>query len=183
MMATGSSEERVPREAEAEAVRRAVLSLPTVSDAVLLLDERGRETVVSDGLVTGPQVRAAVSAAGLRPPDCVVVVPEMPQWDSSASDAVRQLAKLRSAASVLVYDFAAPVGPVEEALCAIWCEVLQLAEVGAQDDLLDLGGDSLTGIEIATRIEEHFGVECDLDLVFQAGTVRALAVDLEQTHT
>lgn len=162
-------------------LRRAVLSLPTVSDAVLLVDELGRETVVAEGFITGPQVRAAASAAGLRPPDCVVIVRAMPPWEQSVPDAVEQLARLRSSPSVVVYDFAAPVGPLEEALCAIWREVLRLAEVGAQDDLLDLGGDSLTGIEIATRIEERFGLECDLDMVFQAGTVRALAVELEQS--
>lgn len=161
-------------------VRGAVLSLPTVSDVSLLHDERGRRVVVSDGSVTGPQVRAVVRAAGLRPPDRVVVVPPGLRWDVGAPDAHEQLEKLRGDAAVLIYDFAAPDGPVEQALCAIWCEVLQVAEVGAQDDLLDLGGDSLTGIEIATRVEERFAVECDLDVVFRAGTVRALAAELEQ---
>lgn len=161
-------------------LRRVVLSLPTVSDVVVQKDDQGREAVVLDGLVTGPQVRAAVSAAGLRAPERVVVVPSMPHWDRGASEAGDRWATLRRDPSVLVYDFAAPQGEVQEALCAIWCEVLRLPEVGVQDDLLDLGGSSLTAIEIATRIEEHFGVECDLDLVFQAGTVSALAAELER---
>src|SRR3954447_2241323 len=162
-------------------VRRAVLSLSTVSDAALLHDERGREVVVSDGFVAGPQVRAALSAAGLRPPDRVVVVPSSVPSSLDGPHTPEQLATWLATPSAQVYEFAAPAGPMEEELCAIWSEVLEVAEVGALDDLLDLGGDSLTGIEIATRIEERYGIECDLELVFRAGTVRALAVELERS--
>lgn len=161
-------------------VRGAVLSLPTVSEVSSSHDEQVCGVVVSAGSVTGPQVRAVVRAAGLRAPDWVVVVPSGLRWDPGAPDAREQLAKLRDNASALVYDFAAPDGPLEQALCAIWCDVLRVAEVGVQDDLLDLGGDSLTGIEIATRVEDRFAVECDLDVVFRAGTVRALAAELRQ---
>ncbi|MER8186096.1 amino acid adenylation domain-containing protein [Kitasatospora sp. NPDC094015] len=61
------------------------------------------------------------------------------------------------------------------ALCAIWCEVLGLPEVGPEDDLFDLGGHSLTIIRISARIREAFGVEVDFDVFFDTPTVAGIA--------
>ncbi|QIQ02258.1 non-ribosomal peptide synthetase [Streptomyces liangshanensis] len=61
------------------------------------------------------------------------------------------------------------------ALCAIWCEVLDLPAVDPEDDLFDLGGHSLTIIRIAARIRESFGVEVDFDVFFDTPTVAGIA--------
>ncbi|MFF3018541.1 amino acid adenylation domain-containing protein [Streptomyces sp. NPDC057939] len=52
----------------------------------------------------------------------------------------------------------------------IWAEVLDLPDVGPEDDLFDLGGHSLTVIRIAARIREAFGVELDFDVFFDVPT-------------
>ena len=48
--------------------------------------------------------------------------------------------------------FVPPNDPVEEALAAIWAEVLGVETVGALDNFLALGGDSV-GRELVSRVE------------------------------
>src|SRR5690606_1895301 len=42
--------------------------------------------------------------------------------------------------------YVAPVGPVEEQVAAIWCEVLHVDQIGTHDAFLSLGGNSLLAI-------------------------------------
>ncbi|MCM1965333.1 amino acid adenylation domain-containing protein [Streptomyces sp. G1] len=57
----------------------------------------------------------------------------------------------------------------------IWAEVLNLPDVGPEDDLFDLGGHSLTVIQIAARIRDALGVELDFDLFFDVPTPAGIA--------
>ncbi|MFF1871534.1 amino acid adenylation domain-containing protein [Kitasatospora herbaricolor] len=69
----------------------------------------------------------------------------------------------------------APADELQEQLCGIWAEVLGLPEVGPEDDLFDLGGHSLTIIQISARIRQALGVEVDFDLFFDTPTVAGIA--------
>ncbi|MFE4257357.1 amino acid adenylation domain-containing protein [Streptomyces sp. NPDC056883] len=57
----------------------------------------------------------------------------------------------------------------------IWAEVLNLPDVGPEDDLFDLGGHSLTVIQIAARIRDALGVELDFDVFFDVPTPVGIA--------
>jgi amino acid adenylation domain-containing protein/non-ribosomal peptide synthase protein (TIGR01720 family) len=65
--------------------------------------------------------------------------------------------------------------PSEELLAAIWGEVLGVDRVGVHDNFFDLGGHSLTAIQVVSRIRQAFGVEIALRSVFERPTVAALA--------
>ncbi|MFJ9690629.1 amino acid adenylation domain-containing protein [Kitasatospora sp. NPDC101183] len=67
------------------------------------------------------------------------------------------------------------VDEVTAAVLAIWEEVLGLTGLGPEDDLFDLGGHSLTIMQITARIRAAYGVELDFDLYFDASTPAALA--------
>ncbi|MFD0262357.1 amino acid adenylation domain-containing protein [Kitasatospora indigofera] len=69
----------------------------------------------------------------------------------------------------------APADELQEQLCGIWAEVLGLPEVGPEDDLFDLGGHSLTIIQISARIRQALGIEVDFDLFFDTPTVAGIA--------
>ncbi|MFF3753078.1 amino acid adenylation domain-containing protein [Streptomyces sp. NPDC002018] len=72
-------------------------------------------------------------------------------------------------------EYLAPRDPAEETVAAIWCEVLDLARVGALDDFFALGGHSLLATRVLARIREAFAVDLPLRRLFEATTVAALA--------
>jgi amino acid adenylation domain-containing protein/non-ribosomal peptide synthase protein (TIGR01720 family) len=67
-----------------------------------------------------------------------------------------------------------PRGEVEEALAAIWAEVLGVEEVGAGDNFFELGGDSILSIQIIARARRA-GLNLTSKQVFQAPTIAELA--------
>jgi amino acid adenylation domain-containing protein len=71
--------------------------------------------------------------------------------------------------------FAPPETPDEVALAEIWAELLGVQRVGAEDDFVTLGGHSLLGVRVVSRIAARLGVELPLRAIFEAPTVRALA--------
>ncbi|MFJ8431292.1 SDR family NAD(P)-dependent oxidoreductase [Kitasatospora sp. NPDC094019] len=77
----------------------------------------------------------------------------------------------------LATPFVAPATEREEAVAALWREVLGVEEVGVHDDFFALGGHSLAAVQINTRIRSRFGTELDLRDFFQSPTV-AHTVDL-----
>ncbi|HEX6904704.1 MAG TPA: amino acid adenylation domain-containing protein [Thermoanaerobaculia bacterium] len=68
----------------------------------------------------------------------------------------------------------APRTPAEERMAAIWSEVLGVAGVGADDDFFDLGGHSLLATQVASRVQEVFGVHLPLRRMFEASTLAAM---------
>lgn len=70
---------------------------------------------------------------------------------------------------------ARPLAPIEEALSAIWREVLHLDCVGVEDSFFDLGGESLQAVQVISRIRGALGVELSIRQFFEAPTIAGLA--------
>jgi myxalamid-type nonribosomal peptide synthetase MxaA len=68
-----------------------------------------------------------------------------------------------------------PADPIEQALAAIWMELLGITSVGANRNFFELGGHSLLAIQVVSRIEEHFGIELAVEDIFQHTTIKELA--------
>ncbi|MFE7599313.1 amino acid adenylation domain-containing protein [Streptomyces sp. NPDC057494] len=67
-----------------------------------------------------------------------------------------------------------------ETVRRIWAEVLDLPDVGPEDDLFDLGGHSLTVVQIAARIRDALGVEVDFDVFFDVPTPAGIATAVRE---
>src|SRR5262249_24500939 len=78
--------------------------------------------------------------------------------------------------------YVAPRNATEEALAAIWCEVLRLDRVGIEDNFFELGGHSLVAARVVARVRDVFEVELALRALFDAPTVRGLAERIEEAR-
>lgn len=109
-------------------------------------------------------------------PHRVAIMDRLPH---TASGKVRKRDLLGPLAPAPAGDPAAAPGagtsPTEEALAAIWAEVLGVEDVGPHDDFFDLGGQSLAAAGILARVQEAFGVDLAVSVLFDHPTVAELA--------
>ena len=75
--------------------------------------------------------------------------------------------------------YVAPRSATEEVLAGIWEEVLGVERVGVDASFFELGGDSLLGIRMVSRVRKALGVKLQMKVLFEAGTLAALATLVE----
>ncbi|WP_101760227.1 non-ribosomal peptide synthetase [Oceanicoccus sp. KOV_DT_Chl] len=63
----------------------------------------------------------------------------------------------------------------ERRISDLWCEVLNIREVGVTDDFFLLGGHSLLGTQLFAKISTEYGVNLSLNNLFLAPTIRKQA--------
>jgi acyl carrier protein len=69
---------------------------------------------------------------------------------------------------------------VEEVLCDIWSEVLQVERVGVSESFFELGGHSLLATQLVSRVRDAFQIELPLRTLFEKPTVAELALKVEE---
>ena len=157
-----------PGEAEA-----ALLAVAGVRDAhVALLDGALVAFVVTEAETTRAALEEAL-AARLPPParpSRIVVVGALPRTASGKVDPAALAALLPRRGPA-----APPRTEVEARLLAIWKAVLEVEEVGVDDDFFDLGGHSLIATQIVNRVRDELVVELGLRDIYAAPTVAGLA--------
>ncbi len=68
---------------------------------------------------------------------------------------------------------------LEKLLIDIWREVLEVQRIGVHDNFFKLGGHSLKVTQVISRVREAIQMELPMRLLFEAPTVAALAVTIE----
>ncbi|HVG10762.1 MAG TPA: SDR family oxidoreductase [Thermoanaerobaculia bacterium] len=74
--------------------------------------------------------------------------------------------------------YRAPGNPIEVKIAEIWQELLGVDRVGVDDDYFLLGGNSLAGLQILSKMRAEFDVELPLKAFFEARTVSAMAEEI-----
>jgi amino acid adenylation domain-containing protein len=106
-------------------------------------------------------------------PAAFVVIEAMPLLPNGKVN-TKALPELDAIRSAPLEEYVAPANPREEALARIWSEVLGVEQVGVNDNYFVLGGDSIRGIQLIVKAQEH-GFKFSLHEIFQNQTIRALA--------
>ncbi|WP_454697072.1 phosphopantetheine-binding protein [Achromobacter aegrifaciens] len=62
----------------------------------------------------------------------------------------------------------------------MWEGFLGISSIGVDDNLFELGGDSLLAIQLLAKVRQAFGVEIHPAAFFETPTVASLALHVEQ---
>jgi acyl-coenzyme A synthetase/AMP-(fatty) acid ligase/acyl carrier protein len=165
-------------------IETALLGTGLVRDAVVV----GHKTVGDQRLVAyvTPKGEATPGASDLRRtlaetlpdymiPAALVVLDELPRTPNGKVDRAQLPAPGRSRPD-LSQQHLAPRNHTEGRIAQIWAEVLDLEEVGVQDPFLELGGNSLLATQVASRVQQQFGVHLTVRELLAAPTVAAMAL-------
>ncbi len=157
---------------------------PRVREAVVVARDEGATRallgcVVPAGEADGDLVEELRRYLGERLPPYMVpagfmILPELPLTPNGKVDR-KVLAGLGPAAPAEAGGHVEPRNPIEELLVPLWCEVLGVGRVGVFDDFFALGGHSLLGVQLISRVRDLFGVKLPVRAVFSAATVADLA--------
>ncbi|HEX6751658.1 MAG TPA: amino acid adenylation domain-containing protein [Longimicrobium sp.] len=113
---------------------------------------------------------------GFMVPSAVVLLDALPLTPHGKVD---RRALPAPAALLPVEGDAAPAGDTERTVAEIWSEVLGFGPIPSDADFFDLGGHSLLGMLVLSRIGQRFGVELPVRALFDAPTAAALAARID----
>ncbi|PSB57974.1 non-ribosomal peptide synthetase [Chamaesiphon polymorphus] len=82
----------------------------------------------------------------------------------------------------LAVGFVAPRNPTEEMLVKVWAEVLANEHIGIDDNFFALGGHSLLGTQLISRVKNAFNIDLPLHSLFEAPTIAELAQYIQQVQ-
>jgi amino acid adenylation domain-containing protein len=143
--------------------------------------------------VSASELRAELTPSGLRArlrailpsymvPAALVVLPALPRTASGKVDP-QALPPPEEAAETAPEEGsgAPPRNELERTIARIWCELLGVAAVGAEDNFFDRGGHSLLLVRVHARLQKLLGREIPIVELFRHPTVAALALHLGGT--
>jgi SAM-dependent methyltransferase len=79
-------------------------------------------------------------------------------------------------------EYVAPRTELEQALAALWKEVLQVEQVGVYDNFFDLGGDSLLIVRLNTRLQQALNRDVPVMKMFEYPTISRMVHYLSQSQ-
>jgi len=173
-------------------VEGALLGHPDVIDAAVFAVPHGRlgadvaAAVVlrHDAKVSAERLRefARERLAGFKVPGLIRIVPEIPKGGGGKikrGELAAAFSRTPPAADKPGVEPVAPRSELEAQLAGIWADLLDIDQVGVDQDVLALGVDSLAMTQMILRLEERFGVDFSFEDIFDAPTVAALALRVE----
>lgn len=79
--------------------------------------------------------------------------------------------------------YQAPEGEVEEQLAVIWKDLLRVERVGRQDNFFEIGGHSLLGMKLITRVRESLNIRSTVMTIFRYPTIEEMARLIERLRS
>ncbi|MBD2329075.1 polyketide synthase [Alkalinema sp. FACHB-956] len=160
---------------------------PGVRDAIVLVreDRPGDKQLVAyltaqpQQILEIPTIRAALQnqLADYMVPGAIVILDKIPLTPNGKADR-RALPKPER--STPVSSLVRAKNVTEQQLVELWSEILGLSQVSVDENFCDLGGTSLLGLQLVTRIQKQFNLDLRAVKLYQYPTIRSLAAYLVQ---
>lgn len=81
---------------------------------------------------------------------------------------------------ILKTAYVEPSNDIESRIAGIYQELLGIDRVGIHDSFFELGGNSLIGIQLISRLRQDLQIELSIPVLFQSPTVAELALVIEE---
>jgi amino acid adenylation domain-containing protein len=177
-------------------VEETLLRHPDVVEAaVFSVPDRRLGEEVAAAVVLRPDAQVAIQTlrnfalerlAGFKVPGLIRIVPEIPK---TAAGKVKRDG-LASALSIIPPEAQAdrgaervPLGSgLEQQLAKGWADLLEIDQIGVEQDVFALGANSITVTQMLSRVRTRFGVDLSFKDLFDAPTVAALATRIESAE-
>jgi len=173
-------------------VEGALLSHPDVIDAAVFpvpherlgADVAAAVVLRQDAKVSAQRLRdfARERLAGFKVPGLIRIVPGIPKGGGGKikrGELAAAFSKTPPVPDKRGGEMIAPRSDLECQLAGVWADLLDVDQVGVDQDVFALGVDSLAMTQMILRLEERFGVDFSFEDIFNAPTVAALALRVE----
>ena len=174
---------------ELQEVENQLLRHPAVKEAVVTVADaagqdsflcayivpRGKDSVAGQPFLDNAAIGEFLAARlpYYMVPSCVIPLRKIPLTSTGKIDR----AALPNPGSLMLRQYKAPIGLIEEKMQSIWAYVLKkdISDVSRDDNFFQLGGHSLLVTVLLSRIQREFGVSIPFTDVFKHPTLEALA--------
>ncbi|MGN7610531.1 amino acid adenylation domain-containing protein [Magnetococcales bacterium HHB-1] len=163
---------------------------PRVREAVVLLQERSKTDqrliayLVTDTMLSTPELREFLkqSLPDHMIPNHFITRSSMPLTDNGKVDR-KALLQQTTTEKISTQKRFVPLNSTEKQIAKIWKDILELEQVGNQDNFFEIGGHSLLILPLRNRLKETFNRAISPVDIFQYPTIQALANHLmPKTH-
>ncbi|WP_155522322.1 condensation domain-containing protein, partial [Xanthomonas translucens] len=171
-------------------IAAALRACPGVHDAVVLLrqDTPGEPHLVAYLLTEQPEQAEpsalrdilATRLPEVMLPTAYVRLDALPLTANGKLD--RRALPAADAGALAVQAYAPPEGELETLLAALWGELLGVERIGRHDSFFALGGHSLLGVRLISRIRSTLGLELPLAALFAQPRLAELAQALGEAR-
>ncbi|MCG6136127.1 MAG: amino acid adenylation domain-containing protein [Nostoc sp. LLA-1] len=141
-------------------------------------NQRSQQTV-SQNLI--PQLRGFLKEKlpAYMLPSTYVILDTLPLLPNGKVDR-RSLPQPENSRVDLGIAYVPPQTQLEQAIAAVWCQILQVDTIGIHDNFFDLGGNSLLIVQLHNELRENLQQELSVVELFQYPTINALSKHLNQ---
>jgi FkbM family methyltransferase len=114
-------------------------------------------------------------------PSRFYMVDQFPLTDNGKVD-MKKLFAMDSMSTDKTVAHEGPMNSIEEALLAVWKEVLGREDIGTTDNFFEIGGHSLKAIQVISHVAKQLNTKLELGAIFSKPTIRELAVELQRSN-
>ena len=104
------------------------------------------------------------------------------QWPLTSSGKVDRRALPRPEPTPSAADRQSLRTEMEQNVAHVWEQVLEMHPIGPDDNFFDLGGHSLTAVQITARLRNSLGLELPVRRIFEHPTIAELSAHIDLLH-